>query len=264
MPVRVQRPAARPDVRVQFFSKFRTDSQDAGGCPQLPAALRLQHLPGAQLLCCAPAGIYGSQGRADFTVDDVEHYFNYMGMLAVEGTYDRMEEMLSSGTCVWGVTRACERAATTGQHRAAGTPCPAHALVHPHASLRASSASHLVCAVRWVCIAAGLDPVDVLLLMAASENDTPKVEELLAAGANINIADNKGKSPVDLATKPEVKDMLEVRAERGLGWVGAHTDTTGQQNLPPSVGVTLSRPVDPAPGACCAYVVADRLPPRRL
>lgn len=57
----------------------------------------------------------------------------------------------------------------------------------------------------------------MLLLMAASENDTPKVEELLAAGANINIADNKGKSPVDLATKPEVKDMLEVRAERGLG-----------------------------------------------
>lgn len=44
-----------------------------------------------------PTGIYGSQGRADFTVDDVEHYFNYMGMLAVEGTYDRMEEMLSSG-----------------------------------------------------------------------------------------------------------------------------------------------------------------------
>lgn len=43
------------------------------------------------------AGIYGSQGRADFTVDDVEHYFNYMGMLAVEGTYDRMVEMLSSG-----------------------------------------------------------------------------------------------------------------------------------------------------------------------
>lgn len=49
-----------------------------------------------------PAGIYGSQGRADFTVDDVEHYFNYMGMLAVEGTYDRMEEMLSSGVCVAG------------------------------------------------------------------------------------------------------------------------------------------------------------------
>jgi hypothetical protein len=62
--------------------------------------------------------------------------------------------------------------------------------------------------------AAGLDPVDVLLLMAASENDTPKVEELLAAGANIAIADNKGKSPLELATKQEVKDLLEVR--RGL------------------------------------------------
>jgi len=47
----------------------------------------------------------------------VEHYFNYMGMLAVEGTYDRMEAMLASG----------------------------------------------------------LEPVDVLLLMAASENDAPKV-----------------------------------------------------------------------------------------
>lgn len=135
MPVRgvqVQRQAARPDVRVQFFSKFRTDSADAG--------------------------IYGSQGRADFTVDDVEHYFNYMGMLAVEGTYDRMEEMLSSG----------------------------------------------------------LDPVDVLLLMAASENDTPKVEELLAAGANIAIADNKGKSPLELATKQEVKDLLEAAAKKAV------------------------------------------------
>jgi hypothetical protein len=42
-------------------------------------------------------GIYGSQGRDDFTADDVEHYFNYMGMLAVEGSYDRMEEMMSQG-----------------------------------------------------------------------------------------------------------------------------------------------------------------------
>jgi hypothetical protein len=63
----------------------------------------------------------------------------------------------------------------------------------------------------FVLPAPGLDPVDVLLLMAASENDTPKVEELLAAGANINIADNKGKSPLDLASKQEVKDLLEVR-----------------------------------------------------
>jgi len=61
---------------------------------------------------------------------------------------------------------------------------------------------------------AGLDPVDVLLLMACSENDLPKVEELLAAGANMNIADNTGKSPLDLASKPEVKEVLEVSVTR--------------------------------------------------
>nr|XP_043607038.1 protein LHCP TRANSLOCATION DEFECT [Erigeron canadensis] len=41
------------------------------------------------------AGIYGSQSRDDFDRDDVEQYFNYMGMLAVEGTYDKMEALLS-------------------------------------------------------------------------------------------------------------------------------------------------------------------------
>lgn len=30
------------------------------------------------------AGIYGSQSREDYSEDDVEHYFNYMGMLATE------------------------------------------------------------------------------------------------------------------------------------------------------------------------------------
>jgi hypothetical protein len=93
--------------------------------------------------------------------------------------------------------------------------------------------THSVAAANWhgqtaiavaaTAAAAGLDPVDVLLLMAASENDTPKVEELLAAGANINIADNKGKSPLDLATKQEVKDLIEVRPVlhvllHGIAW----------------------------------------------
>lgn len=32
----------------------------------------------------APSGIYGSQSREDYSADDVEHYFNYMGMLAIE------------------------------------------------------------------------------------------------------------------------------------------------------------------------------------
>ena len=29
-------------------------------------------------------GVYASQGRDDFSADDVEYYFNYMGMLATE------------------------------------------------------------------------------------------------------------------------------------------------------------------------------------
>ncbi|WIA33486.1 hypothetical protein OEZ86_006614 [Tetradesmus obliquus] len=122
----VQRVPGTRDVRAAFFnfSKLRTDSSDAG--------------------------IYGSQGRNDFTTDDVEHYFNYMGMLAVEGTYDRMEQMLSSG----------------------------------------------------------LDPVDVLLLMAASENDLPKIEELLAAGADVSVTDSENRTPLELATKEEALAAL--------------------------------------------------------
>ena len=38
--------------------------------------------------CMTPSavtpGIYGSQSREDYSADDVEHYFNYMGMLAIE------------------------------------------------------------------------------------------------------------------------------------------------------------------------------------
>ena len=60
----------------------------------------------------------------------------------------------------------------------------------------------------------GLDPVDVLLLMASSENDAPKVEELLDAGANVNITDTNGKGPTELATKPEVVQMLQAALQR--------------------------------------------------
>ncbi len=35
-------------------------------------------------------------------------------------------------------------------------------------------------------IAAGLAPVDILLLLASSEGDAPKVIELIAAGANLD------------------------------------------------------------------------------
>lgn len=91
------------------------------------------------------------QSRSDYEADDVEHYFNYMGCLAVEGTYDRMEEMMRSG----------------------------------------------------------LEPVDVLLLMAAAENDDPKVEELLGAGADVRVKDNRGRTPLELATKDKVVELLK-------------------------------------------------------
>ena len=37
-------------------------------------------------MCCdaGGAGVYGAQERDDYTADDVEQYFNYMGMLADE------------------------------------------------------------------------------------------------------------------------------------------------------------------------------------
>lgn len=109
-----------------FFNKFRQDSTSAG--------------------------IVGSQGREDYDVDDVEHYFNYMGCLAVEGTYDRMNALIESG----------------------------------------------------------LHPVDIILLFASAEGDVPKIEEILAAGANKDVKDLDGNSVADLAGKanPAKRDAV--------------------------------------------------------
>lgn len=96
------------------------------------------------------AGIYGSQTRDDFDRDDVEQYFNYMGMLAVEGTYDKMEALLSQN----------------------------------------------------------IHPVDILLMMAASEGDKPKIEELLRAGAIHTVKDANGLTALDKATNEEIKDFI--------------------------------------------------------
>ena len=43
------------------------------------------------------AGIVGSQGRDDYDRDDVEYYFNYMGILAEEGSNDRMDKLIEAG-----------------------------------------------------------------------------------------------------------------------------------------------------------------------
>jgi ankyrin repeat protein len=51
--------------------------------------------------------------------------------------------------------------------------------------------------------------VDLLLLMACSEGDDGKVEELLAAGANPAVKDIDGRSTLELATKDEIKAVLQ-------------------------------------------------------
>ncbi|KAM7278992.1 hypothetical protein ACFE04_006126 [Oxalis oulophora] len=96
------------------------------------------------------AGIYGSQAREDFDRDDVEQYFNYMGMLAVEGTYDKMEALLNQD----------------------------------------------------------IHPVDILLMLAASEGDLPKIEELLRAGAGYEVKDVDGRTALDRASSEEIRDFI--------------------------------------------------------
>ncbi|KAK9938420.1 hypothetical protein M0R45_015161 [Rubus argutus] len=96
------------------------------------------------------AGIYGSQSRDDFDKDDVEQYFNYMGMLAVEGTYDKLNALLNQN----------------------------------------------------------IHPVDILLLMAATEGDKPKIEELLRAGASYSVKDADGQTALDRASSDEIKDFI--------------------------------------------------------
>ncbi|WVZ66096.1 hypothetical protein U9M48_015370 [Paspalum notatum var. saurae] len=102
------------------------------------------------------AGIYGSQARDDFDRDDVEQYFNYMGMLAVEGTYDKMEALLNQD----------------------------------------------------------IHPVDILLMLAASEGDRPKIEELLRAGAKYDVKDVDGRTALDRAADETREFILGFAAKK--------------------------------------------------
>lgn len=94
--------------------------------------------------------MYGAQKRADYTSDDVEQYFNYMGMLAEQGSYDALEKVLASD----------------------------------------------------------IHPADLLLQWAAAEGDTPKAAELLRAGADPNAKNMDGKTPAELTSSDEIKEML--------------------------------------------------------
>lgn len=89
--------------------------------------------------------------RGDYGYQDADDYFNCMGMLAAEGTYDRLEEWLD----------------------------------------------------------AGVDPIDMILLMACEESDVPKVEEVLRAGAAAGVVDPRtGKTPMDVCSDDEVLELL--------------------------------------------------------
>ncbi|KAL6775722.1 LTD1 [Auxenochlorella protothecoides x Auxenochlorella symbiontica] len=89
--------------------------------------------------------------RGDYTRSEVEDYYNYMGMLAAEGNYDKLEELFDSG----------------------------------------------------------VEPVDLLVLLASTENDLPKLEELVAAGADLSVKDPEGRGCMDLCTKPAIKEYLK-------------------------------------------------------
>ncbi|GBF88241.1 hypothetical protein Rsub_00953 [Raphidocelis subcapitata] len=97
--------------------------------------------------------------RESYSANEVRDYFEYQGVLAVEGSYDRMDELMAMGH----------------------------------------------------------DPVDVLLLLAASENDDSKVEEVLRCGADAGVRDAAGRTPRELATKASVVQLLaEAEAKRSV------------------------------------------------
>lgn len=52
-----------------------------------------------------------------------------------------------------------------------------------------------------------IHPVDILLLLATSEGDKPKIEELLRAGAKYDVKDADGRTALDRASE-EIKDFI--------------------------------------------------------
>ena len=119
--------------------------------PSLFSGKKNNHNPSRNQKKTGKKGIYGATiNREDFCEDDVNFYFEYMGMLAVDGDYARLDRMKS----------------------------------------------------------AGLAAVDLLLLMAAGENDAPKVAEMLRAGADTGARDVDGKTAAELATNEQVLELL--------------------------------------------------------
>lgn len=53
-----------------------------------------------------------------------------------------------------------------------------------------------------------IHPVDILLMMAASEGDRPKIEELLKAGADYTVKDREGRTALDKAANEEIRELI--------------------------------------------------------
>eukprot|EP00245_Coleochaete_scutata_P005051 TRINITY_DN18302_c0_g1_i1.p1 TRINITY_DN18302_c0_g1~~TRINITY_DN18302_c0_g1_i1.p1 ORF type:complete len:192 (-),score=46.22 TRINITY_DN18302_c0_g1_i1:339-914(-) len=144
---------------MQLQSSFFGRSRSKGGAALLGAQARggqgrIVALFGVKFgkdgLDSKGAGIYGSQTREEFSSSDCEHYFEYSGMLAMEGSYASIQAILDSG-------------------------------VHP---------------------------ADVLLLLAATEGDVPKIDELLKAGADIHAKDLSGRTALDRAQDESIRELL--------------------------------------------------------
>lgn len=53
-----------------------------------------------------------------------------------------------------------------------------------------------------------IHPVAILLMLAASEGDEPKIEELLRAGAKYDVEDADGRMALDRAASDKIKDFI--------------------------------------------------------
>ncbi|URE33087.1 hypothetical protein MUK42_03646 [Musa troglodytarum] len=53
-----------------------------------------------------------------------------------------------------------------------------------------------------------IHPVDILLMMATSEGDKPKMEELLRAGARYDVRDGEGRTALERAASDEIKQLI--------------------------------------------------------
>ena len=124
----------------------------------------------------------------------MEQYFNYMGCLAVEGTYDRMYALLDG----------------------ASLPSRLNAAAYFHSGRRAVAppiASQLTRRLSLpLALEANIPAIDIILLFAAAEADLPKLEELLIAGADPNVKDLAGMTPMQLAGKANPAKKAEAEA----------------------------------------------------